>query len=56
MRTSEKAEQIKKWDFFDEWSIFGLGPPYEKDQKAENAKHLILMNVQNIFFDRPLSA
>ena len=24
-----------------------LDPPYEKDQKVENVKHLILMNIQN---------
>ena len=34
----------EKWDFLNE-GIFLLDPPYEKDQKVEDVKHLILMNV-----------
>ena len=31
-----------------------LDPPYEKDQKSKNVKHLILINAQNKFFDAPI--
>ena len=54
MRISEKAQQIERWDIFDEWSIyFWLTPPMKNIKKPKNVKHLILINVQNDLFDTP---
>ena len=35
--------------------MFGYTPPMEKLEKSENVNQLILMNVQDNIFDRPLS-
>ena len=54
MSISEKAEQMKKSDYFDKLSIcFWLDPPMKNIKKSKNVKHLILMNVQDGFLDAP---
>ena len=44
--------------FFDEWSKYYVWlspPPMEKFEKSKNVNQLMLMNVQNNYFGRPLS-
>ena len=34
--------------------MFGYNPPIEKIEKSKNVNKLILMDVQNIYIDKPL--
>ena len=45
---------MKKWDFFYEWSIFWLDPPYEKDQKIEKCQTFNFDECPKYFFILPV--
>ena len=57
MRITEKTQQIEIGYFLmnDQNTMFGYTPPIKKLEKSKNVNQLILMNVQNDFFDRFLS-
>ena len=57
MRIIKKAQQIEIWDFLMDYQniMFDYTPVSEKLEKSKNGNQLILMNVNNDVFNKPLS-